>query len=275
MKAFSVILFLAVSGSATASNSSNTESAPTQVSKTPIVQTSDVETLARYWSLDAKEYQRYQALMRGPLGHWNPAIDPLLALGMFATTPTQQKRYAELYARQEFELTERTLRFQQAYRAAFERLYPNVDTVDQRLLAPYQLHQQQKESAKAARWLAKRQFQEGDRVMVFVPTQCDHCTSLIPRLMSLVSGTRNAGIDVYVRNASDDNAVRAWAQAHHIRSAQVTGNSLTLNRNEGLLQRLQRRTVESRSSKHHSVVVPIFLKRNDQFFQLRAEDLGL
>ncbi|WP_444944848.1 TIGR03759 family integrating conjugative element protein [Microbulbifer sp. ZKSA006] len=275
MRFFTVIIFLAVSDGAIANNSSSTESAQTKVSQTPIVQTPDAETLAGYWSLDAKEYQRYQALMRGPLGHWSPTIDPLLALGMFATSPTQQKRYAELYARQEFELTERTLRFQQAYRAAFQRLYPNVDTVDQRLLAPYQLHQQQKESAKAARWLAKKQFQDGDRVMVFVPAKCDHCTSLIPRLMSLVSGTRNAGIDVYVRNASDDKAVRAWAQAHHIRTAQVNGNTLTLNRNEGLLQRLQHRTAESRSTKHHSAVVPIFLKRNDQFFQLREEDLGL
>lgn len=270
MRTFAVFLILALSDSTLANDSGNTESARTQVSNTPIVQTPDAETLARYWSIDAKEYQRYQQLMRGPLGYWSPTIDPLLALGMFAKTPAQQNRYAELYARQEFELTERTLRFQQVYRAAFNRLYPNVDTVDHRLLAPYQLHQQQKESAKAARWLAKKQFRDGDRVMVFVPIQCDHCTSLIPRLMSLVSGTRNASIDVYVRNASDDNAVRVWAQAHHIQANKVSGNALTLNRNEGLLQRLQ-----SRSTMHHSAVVPIFLKRNDQFFQLRKEDLGL
>lgn len=272
MKGITTILFLAAMPSImmAAESISTVEKSQSKVTSTPVVQTPDTKTLAGYWALETKEYQRYQVLMRGPLGHWNPTIDPLLALGMFAQTPAQQRRYAELYARQEFELTERTLRFQQAYRAAFERLYPNVDTVDQRLLAPYRLHQQQKELAKAARWLAKKQFQEGDRVLVFVPAQCNHCSSTIPRLMSLVSGTRNASIDVYVRNVSDDNAVRAWAQAHQIHAKQLGDNALTLNRDEGLWQRLQ-----SRSSNNISADIPIYLKRNGQFFQLRAEDLGL
>jgi len=272
MKGITTILFLVAMPNMVveAEPGSTADESQTQVTHTPAVPTPDTKTLAGHWSLETKEYQRYQALMRGPLGHWNPTIDPLLALGMFAHTPAQQRRYAELYARQEFELTERTLRFQQAYRAAFQRLYPNMDTVDQRLLAPYRLHQQKKESAKAARWLAKKQFQDGDRVMVFVPTRCDQCSSIIPRLMSLVSGTRNASIDVYVRNASDDNAVRAWAQAHQIHAKQLGENALTLNRDEGLWQRMQ-----SRSSSHSSVEIPIYLKRNEQFFQLRAEDLGL
>ena len=272
MKAITTTLFLvSISSVATATEpESVADKSQTQITHTSAAQTPDTKTLAGYWSLDTKEYQRYQALMRGPLGHWSPTIDPLLALGMFAESPAQQRRYAELYARQEFELTERTLRFQQAYRAAFQRLYPNVDTVDQRLLAPYRLHQQQKESTKAARWLAKKQFQDGDRVMVFVPARCDPCSSMIPRLMSLVSGTRNASIDVYVRNASDDDAVRAWAQAHQIQAKQFGGNALTLNRDEGLWQRLQ-----SRSANSISADIPIYLKRNGQFFQLRAEDLGL
>lgn len=272
MKTISTILLLvSISGIAIAAEPmSAVDKSQTQVAHTPAVQTPDTKTIAQYWSLGVKEYQRYQELMRGPLGHWSPTIDPLLALGMFAQTPAQQRRYAELYARQEFELTERTLRFQQVYRAAFQRLYPNVDTIDQRLIAPYRLHQQQKESAKEARWLAKKQFQNGDRVMVFVPARCDQCSSMIPRLMSLVSGTRNASIDVYVRNASDDDAVRAWAQAHQIHAKQLGDNALTLNRDEGLWQRLK-----SRSSNNISADIPIYLKRNGQFFQLLAEDSGL
>ena len=272
MKAITMILFfVSISSVAVAAGPvSIADKSQTQVAHTPAVQMPDTKTLAGYWSLDTKEYQRYQQLMRGPLGYWSRNIDPLLALGMFAETPAQQRRFAELYARQEFELTERTLRFQQAYRAAFQRLYPNVDTVDQRLLAPYRLHQQQKETVKAARWLAKKQFQDGDRVMVFAPARCDQCSTMIPRLMSLVSGTRNAGIDVYVRNASDDDAVRAWAQAHQIHAKQLGDNALTLNRDEGLWQRLH-----SRSSNNTTEEVPIYLKRNGQFFQLRSEDLGL
>lgn len=252
-------------GSASASDETRTK-----VTDTPVVQTQKETTRAGLWSLDIKEYQRYQVLMEGPLGHWNPTIDPLLALGMFAETPIQQRRYAELYARQEFELTERTLRFQQAYRVAFQRLYPNIETVDRQLLAPYQLHQQQKVVARDARRLAKQQFKEGDRVMVFVPPRCDRCSPVISRLMGLVSGTLNVAIDLYVRNASDDAAVRAWAQAHQFDLSVLDENSVTLNRDEGLFQRLQ-----SRSSAASVADIVIYLKRNGQFYQLRVEELGL
>lgn len=88
--------------------------------------------------------------------------------------------------------------------------------------------------------------------------------------MSLLSSTQRSGVDVYVKNAQDDVAVRAWAQAHNIQSDWLDEQRLTLNRDEGLLQRLASQSSDSTPSS-----MPIFLKRNERFFQLNRESLGL
>ena len=265
------LFLLAITGNAIADSSEGqTDTANSTITKSAVVQSEPLESQAARWSLKAIEYQRYLDLMNGPLGKWNPTIDPLLALGMFATNAQEEQRYAELYAQQEFELTRRTLRFQQAYRAAFEHLYPNTTILDQRLLMPYYSHQQQKDIARQAQRDARRQFKDGDRLLVFVSPNCSNCQTLISRLMGLVSAVSNSGVDIYVRNAQNDAAVRRWAQAHHIQEAWLEGQRLSLNRDEGLYQRLQ-----SRSTQTGQEGTPIFLKRDGRFFQLNARRLGL
>ena len=193
-----------------------------------------------------------------------------MALGMFADTQQQSQRYAERYAQQEFELTERVLRFQTAYRAAFNRLYPNADLLDQRLLAPYYAHQQQKTASKMAKNLVRRRFIEGDRLLVFVTNSCKECFTTTRRLMSLLSAVKRSGVDIYVRDAKDDAAVSRWAKEQGIKTEWLNKQTLTLNRDEGLFHRLK-----SRASYTNHVTVPVFLQRNQQFFQLKAGDLGL
>ena len=269
--AMGLILLLPVSSAAIAdTNGAFTHASKTPGTETPISRTIELQTLAKRWRLDEEEYQRYLDLMRGPLGKWNPDLDPLLALGMFAESPQEEQRYAELYAQQEFDLTGRTLQFQQAYRAAFERLFPNARMLDHRLLAPYFAHQQQKSAMKDAKRLAQKRFVDGDRLLLFVPTSCRECLPVISRLISLLSSTQQSGVDVYVRDAQDDGAVRAWANAHAIKTAWFNGGNLTLNRDEGLLQRLK-----SQSTVSTADAMPIFLKRNGRFFQLSRESLGI
>ncbi len=88
--------------------------------------------------------------------------------------------------------------------------------------------------------------------------------------MGLLSCAQQSGVDVYVRDAQDDEGVRAWANAHAIKTAWINGRHLTLNRDEGLLQRLK-----SQSTVSPADAMPIFLKRNGRFFQLNREGLGL
>lgn len=266
-----LILLSSISSTAIAeTNEALAGASQTPATETPISQTIELQTFAKRWGLDKEEYQRYLDLMRGPLGKWNPDLDPLLVLGMFAKSPQQEQRYAELYAQQEFELTERTLQFQQAYRSAFERLYPNTAMLDQRLLAPYFAHQQQKSSMRDAKQLAQRRFVDGDRLLFFASRSCRECLRVINQLIGLLSSTQQGGIDVYIRDVQDDESVRAWANAHHIKAAWLNNRHLTLNRDEGLLQRLA-----SQSTVSPEDAMPIFLKRNGRFFQLSRESLGL
>jgi integrating conjugative element protein (TIGR03759 family) len=269
--AMGLILLLSVSGAAIAdTHETVTHTSQTPSPETPISRTIELQTLAKRWGLDQEEYQRYLDLMRGPLGKWNPDLDPLLALGMFAESPQEEQRYAELYAQQEFDLTGRTLKFQQAYRTAFERLFPNEAMLDHRWLAPYFAHQQQKSAMKDAKRIAQKRFVDGDRLLIFVPPNCRGCMQVISQLIGLLSSAQQSGVDVYVRDAQDDDAVRAWANAHAIKTAWFNGRHLTLNRDEGLLQRLN-----SQSTVSSADVMPIFLKRNGRFFQLNRESLGL
>ncbi len=266
-----VILLSFISSAAIAdTNEALANSSQTPDTETPISRTIELRTLAKRWRLDHEEYQRYLDLMRGPLGKWRPDLDPLLVLGMFAESSQEERRYAELYAQQEFDLTERTLQFQQAYRSAFERLYPDAAMLDQRLLAPYFAHQQQKLVMQDAKRLARKRFVDGDRLLFFVSQNCHECLSVINQLVGLLSSTRQSSVDVYVRDAQDDGAVRAWANAHHIKTAWLNDRHLTLNRDEGLLQRLK-----SQSTVSPADAMPIFLKRNGRFFQLSREALGL
>ena len=269
--AIGLILLSSISDAAIAdTHEAVTHTSQTPGTETPISRTIEIRTLAKQWGLDEEEYQRYLDLMRGPLGKWNPGLDPLLALGMYAESPQEEQRYAELYAQQEFDLTGRTLQFQQAYRAAFERLFPNAEVLDHRLLAPYFAHQQQKSAMKDAKRIAQKRFVDGDRLLLFVPPNCRECLPVINRLMGLLSSTQQSGVDVYVRDAQDDGAVRAWANAHAIKTAWLNGRHLTLNRDEGLLQRLK-----SQSTVSPADTMPIFLKRNGRFFQLNREGLGI
>ena len=93
---------------------------------------------------------------------------------------------------------------------------------------------------------------------------------MINQLIGLLSGTEQSGVDVYIRDAQDDESVRAWANTHRLKKAWLNHRHLTLNRDEGLLQRLV-----SRSTVAPADTLPIFLKRDGRFFQLSRESLGL
>ncbi|MGS2722104.1 TIGR03759 family integrating conjugative element protein [Porticoccus sp. GXU_MW_L64] len=246
----------------------NAESSTTR--QTTVRFSEALESQAQRWSLTADEYQTYLALLNGPLGKWNPNIDPLLALGMYATSPEQSKRYAELYARQEHDLTQRTLAFQRLYQQAFNRLYPNQGLIHSKLLTPYFQHRQQKSERQWHHQKAKSQLQAGDRLLTFVSKDCNDCQTKITRLMGLISTTRDTRIDLYLVGVQGDAVVRRWVQAHQIDSQWIESQRLTLNKDEGLYQRLRQRTGSKTQSSFS-----VFLKRSDQIYQLKNQALGL
>lgn len=264
------VLVTIISGWAIASVAdTHTKVLQTPSTESAMSQVTAIETQATHWGLDTVEYQTYLDLMAGPLGKWNPTIDPLMALGMFADTEASEKHWAQRYAQQEFELTERVLKFQSVYREAFQRLYPDVGLFDQRLLAPYHTHQQQSYQSSQRKRLAQRRFMAGDRLMMFARRSCEDCRSMVRQLMGLLSGVNDSGVDIYLRGVSDDAAVSEWVNTHQIQGKWLKDAKLTVNRDEGLFQRLASRSTGAADS------TPVFLRRDGQFFRLKARDLGL
>lgn len=236
------------------------------MSDTQVQQFSEHQT--QYSDLNAAEWSRYVELIKGPLGFWNPSIDPLLALGMYAETAEQEQRYAERFAEQEYGLTTRALQFQRVYQQAFRRLYPDMPLTHGALLAPYIAHrQQQRHPLASPASLPMPSIMADDKIRVFVDAHCVSCKPLIQRLLRLTETVESTRIDIFILNATSDEAVRQWAHEQGIDPQWVYSQRITLNRDEGLLAQLQ-------SQDDTPVTEPpfIFLQRNDTFYRLRNND---
>lgn len=179
------------------------------------------------WGLDEDEAARYRELMRGVRGSFSqPTISPLEVLGIHARTPEERRRYAERLVRLLYEDTERVLAFQREVQAAWERLYGDVPIVDTSRLPP--------ESRPFSADLL-----EGRRIAAFVSTACAACDRAMPRLLALATGENGVeGIDFYVVDTTDDDAIRAWARRHGIPVEAVRARRITLNHGRSLFARL-------------------------------------
>ena len=76
--------------------------------------------VAQEWGLSNQEFQHYRTLMQGSRGVYSPGLDSLTALGIEAQSD------AELQVRAEAQRVQKELAYDQAYRDAWNRLYPNL-----------------------------------------------------------------------------------------------------------------------------------------------------
>ena len=156
------------------------------------------------------------------------------------------------------------------YREAFDRLYTDVGVIDQRFLAPYFQHEQAKFLAQDAIRSSQQSFESGDQLLLFASQDCVNCGSLINHLSNLLVNQADTRLDVYVLEATSDEDVREWASDKGIGLDWLRDQRLTLNRDEGLFQRLK-----SHSLNPSTEALPIYLRRNGQYFQLSSESLAL
>ncbi|MFV8779522.1 TIGR03759 family integrating conjugative element protein, partial [Yersinia enterocolitica] len=85
---------------------------------------------AEQWGLSDTEWQKYQQLRQGKRGIQSPGLDPLITLGVESETPSERRRLAELWVKEEYQRTEKELAFQREVDAAWSRLYPSVLSVN-------------------------------------------------------------------------------------------------------------------------------------------------
>lgn len=177
--------------------------------------TSTDHTPARDWGLDAQEWTRYQDLVQGPLGIYSPNLDPLTALGIAARTDAERNHYAEMQVRAEAQRVQRELTYQQAYDAAWKRLYPQLQAI-------------QLPSDRAAPATATATSGAG-RLAIFVKDGCATCDARIRQLQQA-----GAPFDIYVVGTQqDDTRIRAWAAHVGLDAAKVRSGAITLNHDAG------------------------------------------
>lgn len=194
------------------------QSTPSTTSRTNLsqAQTSTDAALderhARDWGLRAEEWARYRQLMQGPLGVYSPNLDPLTALGIEARSDQERNHYAELQVQAEARRVERTLTYQRAYDAAWQRLFPGQARV------------------KLPGTPAPNTGNQGSgRLAVFIKADCTPCAQRVQQLQS--AGT---AFDLYmVGSRGDDTRLRQWATQAGIDPVRVRARTVTLNHDGG------------------------------------------
>lgn len=161
---------------------------------------------AAVWRLSPEDWSRYEALMRGRRGVWTPGADPLLVLGAHARTEAERRRFAEAFVRAEHERVEGELAFERAVQAAWARLFPGALRVG--LPSP----------AEAP----------PERYALVFDRDCDGCGATV---RAYAGGA--VPVDVYVRGAADDTALRLWAWSHGVRAEDVRAGRVTVNHDDG------------------------------------------
>lgn len=170
------------------------------------------ERLAKDWGLRADEWARYRQVMQGPLGIYSPNLDPLTALGIEARSDEERRRYAELQVQAESKRVDKTLAYQRAYDAAWQRLFPG----------------QQRVNLPGAQAPGAGNKGSG-RLAVFVKVGCPSCDQRVRQMQA--AGT---AFDLYmVGSRQDDARIRQWATQAGIDPARVRARTITLNHDAG------------------------------------------
>ncbi|MDR6958399.1 integrating conjugative element protein (TIGR03759 family) [Pseudomonas brassicacearum] len=166
---------------------------------------------AASWGLTEQEWTRFEQIQASPRGFWSPNIDPLTALGVEAETDQERQRYAELQVALEAKRAERELAYQNAYTAAWTKLFPGLLPIQSMASPP---------TASSP---------VGPRRALFVEDHCPACTAEAQRLQS-----SDTAFDIYmVGSQGEDERVRRWARQADIDPAKVQRRQITLNHDRG------------------------------------------
>jgi integrating conjugative element protein (TIGR03759 family) len=199
---------LLVAGSAHG-DSVTTQSLIQATSSTPLERSRTAQ--AANWGLTEQEWSRFEHIQAGPRGFWSPNLDPLTALGIEAETDQARQRYAELQVTLEAKRAERELAYQNAYTAAWTKLFPGLLPI-QGMASP-----------------SPTSSPVAPRHALFVEDRCPACAVEAQRLQS-----SDVAFDIYlVGSQGEDERVRSWARQASIDPARVQRRQITLNHDRG------------------------------------------
>jgi len=166
--------------------------------------------ISDYW-ISEEEYSKYISLKAGIRGVISSGQDPISTLGIEEEDDAKRRHYAELWVKQEYERTEKELKFQREVDEAWKRLMPNILPVNMGNAAGIA-------------------HDSGGRLALFVrEADCQRCDA---RLSAVLGDKRP--VDIYlVDSEGSDQKLRNWAQQHRIPAEQVRERRITLNHDAG------------------------------------------
>ncbi len=186
--------------------------------------------------LTESDIVRYEALKKSLRGLQSPNLDPVTALGIESRNESERRHYAELWVKQEFDRTEKELKFQREVDAAWKRLMPNMLPVNMGNPAGIA-------------------HDSGGRLALFVrEADCQRCDA---RLSAVLADKRP--VDIYlVDSEGSDQKLRNWAQQHRIPAEQVRERRITLNHDAG------------RWMRYGNGIMPVLLQQGESGWHIAA-----
>ncbi len=186
--------------------------------------------------LNIEELERFNEIKKGLRGIQSPNLDPITTLGIEAENDSQRRHYAELWVKQEYERTEKELKFQREVDAAGKRLMPNMLPVNMGNAAGIA-------------------HDSGGGLALFVrEADYQRCDA---RLSAVLAVKRH--VDIYlIDNEGSDRKLRNWAQQHRIAAEQVRERRITLNHDAG------------RWMRYGNGIMPVLLQQGESGWHIAA-----
>lgn len=200
------------------------------------IQTNRLSSSSVEFGLNKNEFERYDLIMKGIRGKLTPNLDPYSTLGIEARNDAERRHYAELWVKQEYERTEKELKFQREVDAAWRRLMPNMLPVNMGNAAGIA-------------------HDSGGRLALFVrEADCQRCDA---RLSAVLADKRP--VDIYlVDSEGSDQKLRNWAQKQRIPAEQVRERRITLNHDAG------------RWMRYGNGIMPVLLQQGENGWHIAA-----
>lgn len=179
------------------------------------------------WGLQETEWKAYQEYMQGEGKFHYEHLDPVFVLGIMAKTPQERKRFADLYASQEYSRNERVISFEREFRESLQGLYGPLRPFDPQFMAAI------RGESGAISKTTQQGVQIGDALTMFVSTDCSQCESALSRALQIRKSKPGMSLDIYfVGESVSDEDIRQWAISHNIPESEVAQQSITLNHDD-------------------------------------------
>lgn len=180
--------------------------------------------------LSGEEWERHATLLSQFRKYLSDSsISPLEVLGIHADDRVSRRQYARRWARIVYEDTKRVLAFQREFDAAMKEL-----VADQPLIDVSKLPSQ----SDAPEILST------DRLLLFVSLNCFLCSVAIETIAEHLESVES--VDIYFTDIPrhDETPIQTWALDHDLDASLVDAGKITLNFDDGTLERIYPRARE-------------------------------